>query len=142
MSTQVQTEREPGVGSLVKGIVGDIGDLIKQQLEYAQQEVKKDLKQTAKASALIGVGAVIALLSLVVLTFMLVHLLHGMTSPPGYDPASLPLWACYGIVGLVTLTIGGGLIFAGVKKFQSFNPLPDQTVQTIKENVEWLTTSK
>jgi len=142
MSTQVQTEREPGVGSLVKGIVSDMGDLIKQQLEFAQQEIKKDIKDTIKASTLLGAGVVITLLSVVVLTFMLVHLLHGMTSPPGSDPASLPLWACHGIVGLVTLAIGGGLIFAGLKKFQSFNPLPDQTVQTIKENVGWITNSK
>ena len=142
MSTQVQNEREPGMGSLVKGIVSDMGDLIKQQLDFAQHEVKKDLKDTARASTLLIVGAVVALLGLVLLLFTLVHLLHAMTSPPGTDPASLPLWACHGIVTLVTLAIAGGLLGAGVKKFHSFNPLPDQTVQTIKENVEWITNSK
>jgi hypothetical protein len=52
------------------------------------------------------------------------------------------LWACYAIVGGL-LTLGGGLlVLAGKKKFDSFNPLPDETAKNIKENLEWITNSK
>jgi hypothetical protein len=30
----------------------------------------------------------------------------------------------------------------GMGKFNSFNPLPDETLQTMKENLEWKTNSK
>jgi hypothetical protein len=73
---------------------------------------------------------------------MLVHLLHWATSPAGADPATLPLWACFGIVGLVFGVVGGALVTSGIRKFQSNNPLPDQTAQTIKENVQWIANSK
>jgi len=73
---------------------------------------------------------------------MVVYLLHWLTSPPDMDRAGIPLWGCYGIVTLVFLGSGTALLLAGKKKFDSFNPLPDQTVATVKENVQWITNSK
>ena len=76
---------------------------------------------------------------------MLVHLLHWLTLARGPDRSTrlkLPLWACFGIVGLVFGVIGGALVMSGIRKFQSNNPLPDQTAQTIKENVQWIANSK
>jgi hypothetical protein len=142
MASDVQTHSEPGLASLVKGIVSDVGELIKQQFQFAQAEVKQDLRKTGQASVLLAVGLVVAFLGLVVLTFMPVHLLHWATSPEGTDPASIPLWGCYGIVGLAVMLIGGALAFAGKKKFDAFNPLPDETVKSIQENLQWATNSK
>jgi len=45
MSTQVPTSSEPGVSTLLKGIVGDLGDLIKQEIRFAKTEVKTDLSK-------------------------------------------------------------------------------------------------
>jgi hypothetical protein len=75
---------------------------------------------------------------------MLVYLLHWLTLPPGtgYDPAAIPLWGCFGIVSAVFLLTGAALAWLGYRKFQSFNPLPDETAKTVKENVEWIVNSK
>jgi uncharacterized membrane protein YqjE len=142
MATEVQTPPEPSATRLVQGIVSDVGDLIKQQFQFAQTELKSDLHRTGEAFRILGIGAGVASLGLVVLTLMLVHLLHWLTLPAGADPAGLPLWACYGIVGLLILAIGGALFMAGKQRLQSFNPLPDQTVETMKENLEWIPSSK
>jgi hypothetical protein len=77
---------------------------------------------------------------------MLVFLLHWLTLPvtaPG-DPqgARIPLWGCFGIVSALFLITGMALSWLGYKKFKSFNPLPDETAQTVKENVEWIMSSK
>jgi len=130
--------------SLVKGIVNDVGDLIKQEFRFARTEIKTDLRRTGEASRSLAIGIVIASLGLVLLLLMLVHLLHWLSVPSGLalDPARLPLWACYAIVGGL-LTVGGGVLaYAGKKKFDSFNPLPDETAKNIKENLEWITNSK
>jgi hypothetical protein len=142
MSTEVQTNSEPGIGSLLKGIVNDFRDLIKQQFHFAATELKTDLRKTGQASRLLAVGVGMATLGVVVLTLMLVHLLHWLTLPASVDPAGLPLWACYGIVGGLILAAGAFAILKGKEKFDSFNPLPDQTLQTMKENLEWKTNSK
>jgi len=142
MATQVPTSPEPAVSTLVKGIVDDLGDLIKQQFKFGLTEVKADVHKSKEAIAVLAVGAGTVFLGVLFASLMLVYLLHWLTSPSGADRASLPLWSCYAIVSLVFLGSGACLIWAGVKKFNSFNPLPDKTVDTLKENVQWITNSK
>jgi hypothetical protein len=140
MATQVPTSSEPGsVSTLVKGIVDDLGDLIKQQFVFARTEVKADLKKSKDAIVALALGAGAALVGGLLVVLMLVHLLHWLTLPSGADPAGLPLWSCYAIVGVVFLGVGAALLLAGKKKFDSFNPLPDQSVDALKENVSWMT---
>jgi len=126
----------------VKGIVDDIGDLIKQQIDFAKAEVTTDIRKTKEAAGALAVGAGVATLGGIFLGFMLVHLLHWLTAPAGDDLSRLPLWSCYAIIGALLLGCGAALIMAGKKKLGSFNPLPDQTVKTMKENVQWITNSK
>jgi hypothetical protein len=143
MPVEVQNPPEQGsITSLVKGIVNDVGDLIKQEFRFARTELRTDLRRTGKASKFLAIGIFVALLGLGVLILMLVHLLHWLTSPTYADPAGLPLWACHAIVGGLLAGSGTVLILVGKKKFDSFNPLPDQTAKTLKENLEWITNSK
>jgi len=126
----------------VKGIVDDVGDLIKQQIDFARTEVTTDLRKTRDAVGALAVVVGVAVLGGLFLGIMLVHLLHWLTAPSGADQASLPLWSCYAIVGALLLACGAALILAGKKKLSSLNPLPDETVKTMKENVQWITNSK
>jgi len=142
METQVPASSEPSVSRLVKGIVDDVGDLIKQQIQFAKKEVQNDLHKSLVAVTVLAIGAGAVFLGILFTGFMLVHLLHWLTAPAGDDPASIPLWGCYAIVCFLCLGGGTALILAGKKKFSSFNPLPDQTVETMKENVQWITNSK
>jgi hypothetical protein len=142
MATQVPTTSEPGFATLVRQIVNDIGDLITQQIRFARAEIREDFRKSKEAFLLLALGAGSALVSVLFFGLTLVHLLHWLTAPAGTDASSLPLWGCHAIVtGLFFLT-GAGLMLAGKKMFDSFNPLPVQTVQTAKENVEWITNSK
>jgi hypothetical protein len=45
-------------------------------------------------------------------------------------------------VSAIFLGIGAVLVWLGYKRFESFNPLPDETAKTVKENIEWMTNSK
>jgi len=142
MTTEPRSTAEPNTTSLLGGIISDFGDLIKQEIRFAQAEFKSDLGKTREAATALAIGVGVASLSGLLLAWMLVHLLHWATSPAEMDPAKLPLWACFGIVGLVFGIIGAVLVMGGIKKFQANNPLPEQTAQTIKENVQWIANSK
>ena len=50
----------------------------------------------------------------------------------------LPLWACFGIVGGLLTAAGGIGFYSAVRQFQEFNPLPDESAQALKENVQWI----
>jgi len=142
MATQVPTSSEPGFSTLLRGIANDIGDLVKQQIQFARAEVKEDLRKSKEAMVFLALGAGSTFFGVLFFGLTLVHLLHWLTAPPGADPSGLPLWGCHAIVSGLFFITGVCLYVAGRRMFESFNPLPVQTVQTAKENVEWITNSK
>jgi hypothetical protein len=145
MANDVQSPPdEASMSSLMRGIINDLSALIRQEVRFARTEIKADLQKTQEAVVLIGVGSAVAAIGAILLAFMVVHLLHWLSLPEGevIDRARLPLWGAFGIVSAVLLGIGSVVAWMGCQKFQSFNPLPDQTAQTVKENVEWITNSK
>jgi len=144
MANEVQTPSSDtaSMTGLMRGIIDDIGDLIRNEIKFARTEVRTDLRKTRDAAAVLALGAGSALLGAILLALMLVYLLHHVSLPAEEIKPGLPLWACYGIVSAVFLVIGAVGVSVGYAKFQSFNPLPDQTAQTVKENVGWITNSK
>jgi len=143
MANEVQTPpQEANMTGLMRGIINDIGDLIRHEIKFARTEMKADLRKTRDAAVVLALGSGAALLGSILLALMLVHLLHHVSLPAEEITRGLPMWACYGIVSAVFLVIGSVGVYAGCMKFQSFNPLPNQTAQTVKENVEWIANSK
>jgi hypothetical protein len=130
MPEQLQTEVSPSMTSLVEGIIADAQRLIRQELTLARSEIQEEWNKTKMAAAALGVGIVVVSLGGIFLCLMLVYLLNWLTE--------LPLWACYGIVGGLFTLIGLGLIFAGRKQAGEINFVPRQTVETMKENVQWI----
>jgi len=133
MATNLQ---EPGsdvsLTSTVAGIIGDFQELVKQQLALFKAEVAADFRKTREASATLAAGVVALLFGSGLLCLMVVYLL-------GWLVPTMPLWVCYLIVGGAIFVLGGILTGVGWHQFHSFNPLPDQTVEALKENLEWKT---
>ena len=121
---------ERSVTSLVSGIVNDAQTLMQQQLALFREEVRTDLRKTRDALTAIAAGAGVATLAMGPLVFMFVALLH--------EPAGWSWWASAGTVGAVLAVVGGVLIGLGVQRFRSFNPMPDQSVEALKENLQWI----
>jgi putative superfamily III holin-X len=54
---------------------------------------------------------------------------------------ALPLWAAALIVTVVYGVVGAALAMAGKKKLdEARSPVPEQTVESVKEDVQWLRT--
>jgi hypothetical protein len=144
MAADVPTTTPPAPGAavtnesmtgLVTGIIHDAEQLLKQQFALLKHEVRDDMRKTALASAALVAGVVVllygALLVVVALPLLLAQ----------YLPA-VPMWAWFAIVGILICLVGGCMAYAGKKKFDSFNPLPDETAEALKENVQWITKPK
>jgi len=127
---------EASMTGLLRGIINDLGDLIRQEIRFARSEMKSDVRKTTRACAVLALGAGAACLGVVLVAFMMVYLIYTLSNE------TIPLWGCYGIVAAVFLVVGAGLGFLGLQSFKNQNPLPDQTAQSVKENVEWIMNSK
>ena len=132
MASDLHTEPGVSVTSLLRGIVSDAQDLIQQQLALFRAEIKDDFRKTMGILIVIVSGAFLVAVGAALLCFMLVYLLNSAA------PDTLPLWACFGIVGGCVVLIGGIVAYAAVARFKTFNPLPDESVQALKENVQWI----
>jgi len=142
MATAFQNPTDQSATSLVTGIIEDLQDLVKQQIQLARREVQQDIRKATEGALFFAMSAGILFLGAIVSCFALAYLLHWATSPTDADPARLPLWACHGIVGLVLLVGGGALAWAGRMKFQSIHPLNNPATEALKENIEWATNQK
>jgi len=144
MANEVHAPEDTSLTGLLRGIINDLGDLIRQEIRFARTEIKSDVRKAMRAALALAIAAGTTALGVILAALMLVYLIHWLSLPVGTnpDPATIPLWGCYGIVAAVFLAIGAGLGYLGIKSFQHNNPLPDQTAQSIKENVEWIVNSK
>jgi hypothetical protein len=138
MATDLHPAPGSGVTTLMSDIIGDLQNLVAQQLRLFRTEVSQDFRKTRKALTVLAVGLAVTTVGAIFLCLAAAHLLHWAANVPG-EPERLPLWGCHGLVGLVLAGLGAGLTVVGRQKFDTFNPLPNQTAAGLKETLEWKT---
>jgi Putative Actinobacterial Holin-X, holin superfamily III len=129
MDTRAPHPAAPSLAALLGGIMQDAKDLLVQELTLATLEGHEELGHLKTASLSMGIGAGVAAVGGILLILMLVHALAAYTA--------IPLWGCYGIVGGVFGVLGVVLLAAGKHKIEDIDVL-HQTVETMKENAQWL----
>lgn len=136
MSTDFKAPPEHTAAALLAGIVGDLQNLVQQQVLLVREEVGVELRDRTAAGAVIGLGSGTALVGGFTLCQSLSHLLYWMLTPDELDPGRLPLWACFGLVAVLFLTIGGIVVSVGLARFRNIRL---KNVKVFEENVEWKT---
>jgi len=132
---------EPSISALLKGVLDDAMELMRQQFAMLKAEMRADFHKVVGGLIPLALGIAPLLLGALMLCFTLVHLIHWIATPasaPTADPASVPLWGCYAIVSGAFLLTGAALLGLGVYRLKSVNPLPDESAKALEENVKWL----
>jgi hypothetical protein len=126
------TERDydASLATLLSGIVGDAQELVRKEIALARQEIREELSVAKDAgTALVIAGAVLATGGL----FLLITLALGLA-----DLLDWPSWAGFGVVGLVAAIAGAVMLSSARQRLQHVHPVPERTVETMKENIEWI----
>ena len=122
--------RERGIGELVKDLASQTSTLVRQEIKLAQAEVTEKGKLAGKGAGMLAGAGVAALLMLGALTALLIIALDSF----------LPLWLAALIVTLLWGAVAAGLALAGRNALRSATPPVPQTVETVKEDIEWAKT--
>jgi uncharacterized membrane protein YqjE len=125
-----QDPRERGLGELVKDLASQTSTLVRQEIKLAQAEVTEKGKVAGKGAGMLAGAAVVALLGLGALTAFLIIVLDSF----------LPLWAAALIVTVLWLAVAAVLGLAGKNALQKATPPAPQTVETVKEDIQWAKT--
>jgi Putative Actinobacterial Holin-X, holin superfamily III len=123
--------REHSLGELFGKLSNETSTLIRQEMELARAELTEKGKQAGKGAGLFGGAATVALLGAGAITAGIVLLLALL----------IPDWLAAIIVGLVYVGVAALLGLKGRDQMQQATPpVPEQTVDTVKEDVQWAKT--
>lgn len=126
MSTMQPPDDERPLGALVSDLTAQLQALVRKEMELARAEVKEEVTKAAKGVGAFGAAGAVAFIAAIVLA-----------SAAAWGLAEvLPAGLAFLVVG-VALLIGAGVAARqGKAKLSEVSPVPQQTVETVKQDVE------
>ena len=123
--------RERPVGELLKELSNQTSTLVRQELQLAKAEMAEKGKKAGLGAGLFGGAGVVGFLALGALTACLIAALD----------TGMATWLAALIVAVVYAAIAGVLALRGRQKVKEATPVaPEQTMESVKEDVQWAKT--
>ena len=123
--------RERSLGELLKQLSEETTRLVHQELELAKAELTQKGKQAGMGAGMFGGAGALGLAALGALTACFILALNAL----------MPAWLAALIVAVVYGIIAFVLVKQGQAKMKAATPpVPEQTIETVKEDVEWAKT--
>jgi len=120
--------RQHSTGELVKQLSEQTTTLVRKEIELAKAELSQKGKVAGEGAGMFGGAAVIGLLALGALTAVIIALLDKAMD---FWIAALIVAVVYGAIAAVLAVTGRDRVKKGMP------PAPEQTVETVKEDVQW-----
>ncbi|HEX6153093.1 MAG TPA: phage holin family protein [Solirubrobacterales bacterium] len=119
--------RSHSTGELVKQLSEQTTTLVRKEIELAKAELSEKGKVAGQGAGMFGGAAVVGLLALGVLTAMILALLD----------KAMDFWVAALIVTVLYGAIAAVLAISGRDRVKQATPPAEQTVETVKEDVQW-----
>ena len=119
--------QDASLGELFGDLTSDLSQLLRSEMELARVEIREEAAKAGKAAGLLGGGAVAAIVALILVT---------SAAAWGLSEVIDAGWA-FLVVGVVIGAVAAVLASAGRKRLAEVRPVPEQTVDTLKEDARW-----
>jgi hypothetical protein len=126
VSNIVNPPGERPLGELLSDVTTQLQQLVRKEIELAKAEVSQEVNKATKGVAAFAVAGVVGLLAAIALVFAAAWGLAEV----------VPEGVAFLIVGVVLLAVAGILFAGGRKKVAQVSPVPERTVETVKEDVQ------
>lgn len=122
------TENERPIGAILQDMLADLSAIMRSEIKLAKSELRSDVVELRRVLPLFAIGIILGLFALgYLLTAALLAL--AIVIPPW--AASLTIFVLAAIVGAAAVSIAKA-------RLRAANLKPERTVNTMKENAEWL----
>ena len=128
MSAPEKERSQSSVGELLGDVTRDLSTLVRKEVELAKAELREEASQAGKAGGMFGGAALAGFLTVLFVSYAVWWGLSNVMDEG---------WAAL-IVAVIWAIICGVLYANGRKKLKDVDPVPHRTVDTIKEDAEWL----
>ena len=123
--------RERPLGEIARDLTRDVSLLVRQEVELAKAEMAEKGRTAAPGLGMLGGAGVVGLMAAGALTAFLILVLAIV----------LPEWAAALLVGAALAAAAYVLVRQGKERVaEAGAPVPEQTIETVKEDVEWAKT--
>jgi uncharacterized membrane protein YqjE len=122
--------RERPISELVKELAGQTSSLVRQEMRLAQAELTEQGKSARRGAGMLAGAGVAAVLCLAAVSAAAIVALDSF----------LALWLAAVLVGAVWAIVAAALAARGRSELQRATPPAPQTVETVKEDIQWAKT--
>ena len=119
---------ERSVSDVLQDIFRNVQEMVRAEIRLAKVEIREEAGRAVSSSAWIAAGAVGVLSAGMLLMWTLVYALATRMS----------MWAATLIVAVVMAAGATVLIVRGIGKMKRIRLIPERTVESVKENLEWM----
>ncbi len=124
----MQGRDDRSIGELFAELSQETTTLVRQEVALAKAEMSQKASRVGKNVGFLAVGGIVAY------TGLLAIVAGGIIALG----EAIPLWLSAVLVGLVIAAVGLFLVLKGVNTLRQEDPTPRETVETLKEDREWL----
>jgi len=118
--------QDTSIAEVLKDIFGNVQEMIRAEIRLARAEMREEVSKTVDSAKLLGAGAALgffaAAFALVTVTLLLALV--------------IPAWAAALVMTILLGFPAAILIGRGKSNFSL--PTPQKTINSVKENVEWM----
>jgi uncharacterized membrane protein YqjE len=127
MERHIDVREDTSLGDLFSRLTEDLSKLVRDEVELAKVEISEAVGEARTAGISLGAAAFLGLMAFVMLSFAAAW---GLTEVVPEGVAFLIVGAVYGLVALALAALGR-------QRLKAVKPVPEQTVETLKEDVAW-----
>jgi hypothetical protein len=116
------------VADVLQDILRNVQDILRSEIRLAKAEIRQEATQAATAALWMTIGVVGLLSAWMFLLWTAVYALATV----------LPIWGATLVTAVAMAGVGGVVVTAGLRRFARIKPMPERTIESLQENLEWM----
>jgi uncharacterized membrane protein YqjE len=115
------------ISDILQDLIRNLQSIVRSEVRLAKTEVREEITKAKSAILLLGIGAVCGIFGAL---FLLLTIMYALA-------LTLPLWASALVVTILLAIPAALTLKAGLKQMKRVDPVPNKTIESMKENAEW-----
>jgi Flp pilus assembly protein TadB len=116
------------IADVLQDIVANVQTIIRSEVRLAKTEITEEATKASRAAGMLAGGAVAGLFTIWLLLLTILFALAIV----------IPMWSAALLLLIIMCVITAVLLSAGKKRFKAVHATPEKTIESVKENVEWV----
>jgi hypothetical protein len=119
---------ERPIAEVVQDILRNAQDMARSEIRLAKTEIREDIRRAVSSGTWIAAGTLGAVSACIFLLWTVAYALA----------TRMPMWTATLVVAIVMAAGAAVLIMGGIRRVKRIQVIPERTVESVKENLEWI----